>query len=100
MSGDVTPSLRLALAASAALAAASVDLAQNARDAVDDLADDDIAAGLRLTEVTENIADALESVLRIELDESERTDVPQLRERIEAVGQLLGAVRRFLDRWA
>ncbi|NJR80427.1 hypothetical protein [Sphingomonas corticis] len=82
----VTDANRLLLAASSAAAAALVDMVEVAREGTD------TAAGLRHREAAENAADALQSILSIEL-----TDEKMDPDRREAVGQLLAATSRFLE---
>ena len=77
-----------AAAAISAMSAATVDLIEAIRS------DGDVAATLQTCEVTENVADALQSVLNLELDA-----LPP-GERREMVGQLLAACTRFLEGWA
>jgi hypothetical protein len=85
----VTNANRLILAAASSAAATIVDMVEIAREG------SDIAAGLRHREAAENAADALQSILSIEL-----TDEKLHSDRREAVGQLLAATSRFLEGWA
>ena len=70
------------------MSAAAVDLIEAIRS------EGDVAATLQTSEVTENVADALQCVLNVELD------ALPVGERREMVGQLLAACTRFLEGWA
>ena len=78
----------LLLAAASSASAATVDLTEVTRE-VDDLSND-----LRCRETAERLADALQTVLRVEVDGAGPGD------RRVALGHLLGACARFLEGWA
>ena len=80
--------LDLAAAAISAASAASVNLIEAIRTG------GDLAGSLTTNEVSEDLADALQSALTIE-----HPTLPD-GQRKEALGQLLGAVGKFLEGWA
>ncbi len=91
LDGVTTPS-GLAMAAASAGAAATLELIEASRKP-----DQEIGNDLRNREVTEILSDALQSALAIEL---EANGSPMPDEERELKGQLLAAVKTFLEGWA
>jgi hypothetical protein len=85
----VTEPSGLVIAAAASASAAVTDLVEASRGAMD------LAKNLGGREVAENLADALQSVCSIELEADDLNP-----ERREALGQMLGAISRFIEGWA
>ncbi|MGC5796462.1 hypothetical protein [Sphingomonas sp. NFX23] len=88
LTGITEPS-GLIIAAAASASAAVTDLVEASRGTMD------LATNLGGREVAENLADALQSVCSIELEADDLNP-----ERREVLGQLLGAISRFIEGWA
>lgn len=91
MATDEIPELaNFALAAAAAASAGVTGLVEAAREHAGD-----VANHLRIQEVAENLADALQSTLSIE-----HAALPEDDDRRASVGQLLAACTAFVEGWA
>lgn len=91
LEGVTTPS-GLVMAAASAAAAATLELIEASREP-----DQEIGGDLRNREVSEILADALQSALVIEL-ETDTTSMPDEERELKA--PLLAAVKTFLEGWA